>query len=236
MRKDLATIGSTILFRGFEEPEIQQALSCLGGTVREFMRKEVIFRPGDILDSAGIILQGQVLLCKESVEGVRFIFSELGSGEIVGETALRAAREESGYEAVAGTECRILFIQIHKIVRPGGHTCSLRARIIENMLALLLENNRTIYQKLDLVSHKSLRARILHYLTLQARKNNAPQFVIPFSRNDLADYLTVDRSALSRELQRMAVEGLIRFSKNQFELLYPYGTEVLSRPRKLSNR
>lgn len=80
MRKDLATIGSTILFRGFEEPEIQQALSCLGGTVREFMRKEVIFRPGDILDSAGIILQGQVLLCKESMEGVRFIFSELGSG------------------------------------------------------------------------------------------------------------------------------------------------------------
>ncbi|MDF2939175.1 MAG: hypothetical protein K0Q90_4548 [Paenibacillaceae bacterium] len=89
------------------------------------------------------------------------------------------------------------------------------------MMALLLENNRAVYQKLDLVSHKSLRDRILHYLSLQARKNNAVQFEIPFSRSDLADYLTVDRSALSRELQRMAKDGLIRFSKSRFELLDP---------------
>lgn len=74
-------------------------------------------------------------------------------------------------------------------------------------------------QKLDLVSHKSLRERIIHYLSLQAQKNNSPVFEIPFSRNDLADYLTVDRSALSRELQRMAQDGLIRFTRNQFELL-----------------
>lgn len=86
------------------------------------------------------------------------------------------------------------------------------------MLALLLENNRSIYQKLDLVSHKSLRDRILHYLVLQTKKNSAC-FEIPFTRSDLADYLTVDRSALSRELQRMAQDGLIRFNRNQFELL-----------------
>lgn len=87
------------------------------------------------------------------------------------------------------------------------------------MLALLLENNRSMYQKLDLVSHKSLRERIIHYLSIQARKNNSPAFEIPFGRSDLADYLTVDRSALSRELQRMAQDGLIRFTRNQFELL-----------------
>ncbi|MNF04433.1 transcriptional regulator FixK [compost metagenome] len=83
----------------------------------------------------------------------------------------------------------------------------------------MLENNRSIYQKLDLVSHKSLRDRIIHYLTLQAKKNNAAEFEISFTRSDLADYLTVDRSALSRELQRMAQDGLIRFTKNRFELL-----------------
>lgn len=219
MQNYLKTISNTILFTGFTENEVQQALSCLDGTIKDFAKKEVIFRTDDVLDEVGIILHGQVLLCKENISGMRFIFSELGEGGILGETALRLARERSNYEAVAGVECKILFIKINKIVRPGQKTCHLRGRIIENILALLLENNRSIYQKLDLVSHKSLRARILHYLSLQAQKNNATVFEIPFSRSDLADYLTVDRSALSRELQRMAQEGYIRFSKNQFELL-----------------
>lgn len=219
MQNYLKTISSTILFKDFVGKEVEQALNCLEGTIKDFAKKEVIFRADDVLDEVGIILHGQVLLCKENISGMRFIFSELGEGEILGETALRLTREHSGYEAVAGVECKILFIKINKIVRPGQQTCHLRGRIIENMLALLLENNRSIYQKLDLVSHKSLRDRILHYLSLQAKKNNAASFEIPFSRSDLADYLTVDRSALSRELQRMAQEGYIRFSKNRFELL-----------------
>lgn len=219
MQKYFNIISSTILFKGFTDQEVHQALSCLEGSIRDFNKKEIIFRKEDVLDAVGIILHGQVLLCKENVSGMRFIFSELVDGDIVGETAMRLTREHSGYEAIAGSECKILFIKMNKIVRPYEQTCHLRGRIIENLLTLLLENNRLIYQKLDLVSHKSLRDRIMHYLTLEAKKNNATSFTIPFSRSDLADYLTVDRSALSRELQRMAQEGLIRFSKNQFELL-----------------
>ncbi len=221
MQKNFKTISGTTLFKGFAESEVQTALNCLGGTIRSFVRKDIIFRADEVLDEAGIILQGQVLLCRENISGMRSIFSVLGQGGIMGETALGLVREHSGYEAVAGSDCSILFIQMNKIVRPGRPTCHLRGRVIENMMALLLENNRTIYQKLDLVSHKSLRDRILHYLSLQARKNNNVSFEIPFSRSDLADYLTVDRSALSRELQRMAKEGLIRFSKSSFELLDP---------------
>lgn len=219
MQKYFNIISNTILFKGFADEEVHQALSCLEGSIRDFDKKEVVFRKEDVLDGVGIILYGQVLLCKENVSGMRFIFSELGDGDIVGETAMRLTREHSGYEAIAGSECKILFIKMNKIVRPYEQTCHLRGRIIENLLTLLLENNRLIYQKLDLVSHKSLRDRIMHYLTLEAKKNNAASFTIPFSRSDLADYLTVDRSALSRELQRMSQEGLIRFSKNQFELL-----------------
>ncbi|MNO57458.1 transcriptional regulator FixK [compost metagenome] len=219
MQQYMDKIQNTILFKGFLISEVQQALRCLQGTIKDYARKEIIFKQENCLDSAGIILQGNVLLCKDNNAGNRFIFSELVSGEIVGETALRPEQEPSGYEAVAGSECRILFIKINKIIRPGQMTCHLRGRIIENMLTLLLENNRSVYQKLDLVSHKSLRERILHYLHLQAKKNNSPVFGIPFSRNDLADYLNADRSALSRELQRMARDGLIAFSRNQFELL-----------------
>ncbi|WNS45599.1 Crp/Fnr family transcriptional regulator [Paenibacillus sp. MMS20-IR301] len=219
MQEYMDKIQNTVLFKGFGNNEVQQALGCLQGTIRDYAKKETIFKPDEYLDSAGIILEGSVLLCKDNSAGMRFIFSELTSGEILGETALRLQQEPSGYEAVAGAGCRILFIKIKQIVRPGQATCHLRGRIIENMLTLLLENNRSVYQKLDLVSHKSLRERILYYLHLQAKKNNSPSFEIPFSRNDLADYLTVDRSALSRELQRMAQDGLIAFNRNQFELL-----------------
>lgn len=219
MQEYMNKIQNTVLFKGFAVHEVQQALSCLQGTIRDFAKKEIIFEQDELLDSAGIILYGNVLLCKDNISGTRLIFSELKNGEIVGETALRLEREPSGYEAVAGSECRILFIRMNNIVRPGQATCHLRGRVIENMMALLLENNRAIYQKLDLVSHKSLRERVLHYLGLQAQKNNSTRFEIPFSRSDLADYLTVDRSALSRELQRMAQDGLIRFSRNHFELL-----------------
>lgn len=219
MQQDLNIIGKTALFRGFKGNEVLIAVNCLEGNVKEFAKKEVIFRSDEVLDAVGIILSGQVLLCKENISGMRLIFSELEAGDILGETALRTTREHSGYEAVAGAACRILFIRIHKIVRPGLQTCKLRGRIIENMMALLLENNRSMYHKLDIVSHKSLRDRIMHYLSLQAKKSNALAFDIPFSRSDLADYLNVDRSALSRELQRMAEDGLIRFAKNHFELL-----------------
>lgn len=212
-------IGSSRLFSGFSRDEMVRALSCLDGTIRHLDRKEILFREDDPLDSVGIILNGQVLLCKENAYGVRFIFSDLGEGEIVGETALRHSRESSGYEAMAGTDSSLLFLKINKIITPGQNTCSLRGRIIENLMALLLDNNRSMYQKLDLVSHKSLRERILHYLALQSKKHNSSSFEIPFSRSDLADYLSVDRSALSRELQRMAEAGLIRFSKNYFELI-----------------
>ncbi|WP_342565986.1 cyclic nucleotide-binding domain-containing protein [Paenibacillus sp. FSL R7-0345] len=107
------------------------------GTIRDYARKDVIFGQEELLDSAGIILYGNVLLFKENIAESRFIFSELGSGDILGETALRLEQEPSGYEAVAGSDCRSLFIRINRIIRPGRQTCQLRARIIENMMVLL---------------------------------------------------------------------------------------------------
>ncbi|MDF2939174.1 MAG: hypothetical protein K0Q90_4547 [Paenibacillaceae bacterium] len=118
MQNNFNIISGTTLFKGFSEKEVQAALNCLEGTIRDFAKKETIFRADEVLDEAGIILHGQVLLCKENISGMRSIFSELGQGEIMGETALGLAREHSGYEAVAGADCKILFIKMNKIVRP----------------------------------------------------------------------------------------------------------------------
>lgn len=103
MQEYMDKIRSTVLFKGFLEHEVLAALHCLQGTVKDYARKDVIFEQEALLDSAGIILYGNVLLCKENISGTRLIFSELESGDILGETALRLAQEPSGYEAVAGS-------------------------------------------------------------------------------------------------------------------------------------
>lgn len=213
----------TALFQGFSQDEIASALLCLEGTVQRYRKKGIIFHEEDPLRAVGIVLSGTVYLCKSDEEGGQAIFSEMLAGDIVGETALQSGRNQGGdgvsYSAYAAEDSEILFIQMDKIVRPMGEICALRSKVIENLLSLIVSNNRVLYRKLDLVAQKSLRQRILHYLELEAKRNASRSFSIPFSRADFADYLMADRSALSRELCRMADEGLIRFNRNRFELL-----------------
>lgn len=218
MKKLISILNKTVLFRGFSNEEIEKALACLKATAQTYSKKEVIFREDEPLRSVGIVLKGEVSLSKKDMHGMLAIFSVQSKGELLGETALQFGEEKSGYETLAIGECDILFIQMQQIVRPYLPTCPLRGKMIENLLSLIVVNNRSLYQKLGIVSHRSLRQRILHYLELEAKRNNSFSFKIPLSRTDLADYLTVDRSALSRELGRMEKEGLILFSRNQFQL------------------
>ncbi|MNO30093.1 cAMP-activated global transcriptional regulator CRP [compost metagenome] len=219
MKKYMDIFKEAPLFKHFTEQEIVQSLACLNGYSQTYRKKEIIFDKGERLYSIGIVLDGTLFLCKEDLSGMRFIFSELNAGEIVGEMALQYEPQPIDYEIVAATDCEVLFIRIEHIVRPDQVICSLRAKIIENLFTLLLQKNQELYHKLDIVAHKSLRGRIVHYLYLQANKNNSQIFTIPFSREDLAHYLSVDRSALSRELSRMKKDGLISYSRNTFQLI-----------------
>lgn len=117
------------------------------------------------------------------------------------------------FEIEAAVPCMILSIERDKILHPEKTTCILRQRIIENLFHLLLLNNQSLYQKIDLVAQKNLKEQLLYYLEVQAQKNNATHFSIPFSRQELAEYLGVDRSALSRELAKMKAERLIDYKK-----------------------
>ncbi|WP_036669542.1 Crp/Fnr family transcriptional regulator [Paenibacillus sp. HW567] len=209
----------TALFKGFSEQEIVQSLACLDGYSQAYRKKEIIINKEERLHSIGVVLRGTLFMCKEDPMGMRFIFSELNAGAIVGETALHAGQQQTGYEITAATDCEVLFIRIDQIVRPGQVICSLRARIIENLVSLILHKNQELYDKLDIVTHKNLRNKILYYLQQQAKKNNSPSFTIPFSREELAYYLGVDRSALSRELSRMKAEGFLTYSRNAFRVL-----------------
>ena len=219
MEKSIAILKNIDLYNGFSEEEILESIICLKGYTKKYQKREIIINKDDALPTIGIVLTGTIFLSSEDIAGSKFIFTELSVGEIVGETALQFTPTGIGYDVTAATDCEILFFQKENIVQPNKVICTLRARIIENLFALLLKKNQELYHKLDIVSHKNLRNKILHYLHLQSQKSDYHEFTIPFSREELADYLIVDRSALSRELSRMQVDGMIKYSRNTFQLL-----------------
>lgn len=233
MKNLLHMLSQTALFKGFTQEEVASALLCLDGKVKEFARKQKICDGHEPLTAVGLLLSGFAYVSKETEIGGQVIYYEASEGDIIGEASLLAASalhegEDAGEEdgayglnVIAADACEILFIETKSITRAGqqGNICALRGKIIENLLGLIVASNKGLHRKLDLVSHRSLRSRIMHYLQLQARRQRSKSFQIPFSRADFADYLLVDRSALSRELCRMAEDGLITFSRNRFELL-----------------
>lgn len=231
MNNLLNLLSETALFKGFAKEEITSALLCLDGKVKSYVRKQKICDANEPLKAVGLILSGLVYVSKENEAGGQAIHYEAGAGDIIGEASLLAAsaldKEENdgeyGVSINAAEDCEILFIETRSITQANeqGSVCEVRGKVIENLLALIVASNKGLQRKLDLVSHRSLRSRIMHYLQLQARRQRSLSFKIPFSRADFADYLMVDRSALSRELCRMADEGLIAFSRNRFELLEP---------------
>ncbi len=216
MDAHLPLLYSSVLFRNFSREEVDHVLNCLKGEVRTYGRRELIFSQGQKMDAVGVVLEGQVLHVMDNENGARTIVSEHGVGDVIGEIALQGELLQGYYEAGLGTSCSVLMLKIEKIIRADKTTCRMRGRVIENIMGLILANNRRLSQKLDLVSYKSLRERTLHFLSTYAKRMNSRSFEIPFSRTDMADYLLVDRSALSRELQRMKSDGLIDFQGNTF--------------------
>ncbi|MBL1229261.1 Crp/Fnr family transcriptional regulator [Enterococcus sp. BWB1-3] len=219
MEKYLPLIQHSVFFNGFTLEETQTALNCLQGQTILYAKKDTLFYPDTVFHSIGILLEGSVYLSKTNIHGERQIFAELSAGELFGENCLWEKNTINKFEVEAAASCIVLYIERDKILHPEKTTCPLRQRIIENLFQLLLSNNQSLYQKIDLASQKNLREQLLYYLQLQSRKNNSSQFDISFSRQELADYLGVDRSALSRELGRMKTDGLIDYKKNSFTLI-----------------
>ena len=208
------------LFKGFSLTEVPSALQCLQAFSRQYEKGECVLDVEQDLDAAGILLEGTAYIHKDSDLGTRNLVVELGPGDMFGEAAVCAGVRKSPFRVLSATFCEVLYIRMDRVVRPALPVCPFRSRLVENLLRWISQKNLDLNEKLDTLSHRSLRDRIKSYLSRQARINGSSEFAIPFSRNDLADYLNVDRSALSRELCRMKKEGLIEFEKNRFFLSY----------------
>lgn len=219
MLKDLTVLQQTAIFKGLSSDEIQIALSCLD--VQNKVMKKTSMNEEHFGEFIGIVLTGTLYLNKDDYNGDRQILTILKPGNMFGEQSLHTsgAGHAYNYSIYAAEDSEVLFLRTKSIMNNEQPICSLRGKMIENLFTLMINNNHILHHKLNIVSHRTLRQRVLHYLEMQSGITGTDTFSIPFSRTELADYLNVDRSALSRELANMKRNGLIEFTRNQFTLV-----------------
>lgn len=209
------------LFEGMVQENIQSVLHCIGYTVRTYNKGEFISLTSEQVKWVGIPLTGSVQVLKEDLWGDRVILASISQGQVFGETFACSRDTVSTVSFLSAETSQILFLPFHQLLTSCGRSCAFHHRLIENMVTLIAEKNFQLMEKIEIISKKSLRAKILTYLGQEARQNGSLRFEAPFGRVALAEYLGADRSALTRELHSMKADGLIEFHKNTFTLLQP---------------
>ena len=183
-------IPTSALFAGVGTHDLDSMMSCLSAKERNYKKNEFIFHTGDKVTQIGMVLEGTVHMMKEDVWGNVMILGEACPGDLFGEVYACA----------------------------GSNGCEFHSKIIRNLLSSIAERTLEMTRKVEHMSQRSLRDKVLSYLSSEAVRAGSKEFTIPFNRQQLAEYLSVDRSALSAELGKMRDEGMLEFWKNQFKL------------------
>lgn len=218
MKKQREILLDTPLFRGIAPQELEELLGCLQATERTFAKGSFVYVEGDKASHVGVVLAGQVQVLQEDYLGNRTILAEIGPGGLFAETFVCAGVPTMPVSVQAAVKTRVLLLNYGKILTSCSSACTFHARLVQNMLAVLAGKALALNRKLGHLSHRTMREKLLSYLGEQATIEGNSHFTIPFNRQQLADYLMVDRSALSAELSRMQAEGLVRYHKNEFHL------------------
>ena len=224
MIENFALLKRTKLFYGITENEMGAMLECLSAVKHSYQKGDYVFRRGERIASVAVLLEGRVHIQKVDYWGNQSILSEVSEGELFGEVYACLGGEEILNNAVAVKPSVVLFLDINRILTMCPSGCRFHERLVRNLLAVLASKNggtntaATIFAKLEHMSQRTTREKLLSYLSEQSLKKGSSSFDIPFSRQQLADFLSVDRSAMSNELCKMRDEGILQFDKNHFEL------------------
>ena len=196
--------------------EVQTALEALCAHERRYARGETLLRAGETTDSMGLVLEGSVTIKSDDVWGNRTIRSHVGPGQFFAETYAFLREAVLLVDVCANENCRILFFRIGALRGPTGRADPWLLRLTTNLLVISSHKNLVLSERSFHTAPRTIRARLLAYLHTVSVQTRSAEFDIPFDRQQLADYLNIDRTALSRELGRMQDEGLITFRKNHF--------------------
>ena len=218
MEEFLSTTRSAPLFSGVSEAELTAMLACLKAEKKDFPKEAFVLRAGDTAESIGLVLTGTVLVIQEDIWGNRNILSKAGPGQTFAAAYACAPGSRLNVSVVAETPVTVLFLNVKRILTVCPSACSYHNRIIRNLLGELAGKNLQFSEKLTHVGQRSTRSKIMSYLSAEAQRLGTYELDIPFSRQQLADYLGVERSGLSQELGKMKKDGLLDYRKSHFVL------------------
>lgn len=205
------------LMQGLNEQEISLILNCLQAKIKKYEKGETIFQEGEKIEEIGIIFSGTVTVQRNDYWGNRSIVALLGEMDVFGET-FACLNQASDVQVIAEEASEILFLQVNRVLTTCSSSCQFHNRLIRNLLEICARKNYQMNVKVDILSQKTTREKLLTFLSRQAIYLGKQQFEIPFNRQQLADYLSVDRSAMTVELGKLKREGIIDFQKNVFTL------------------
>lgn len=219
MKKYVSILKRTQLFAGVGDDEIISMLSCLNARLSNFKKGEYVLRQGEHLSDIIVLVEGSLHVQKDDYWGNRSLLNQIDVGEMFGEAYV--APESGGVlnDVVAVNDSAVILFDVRRILTTCPTACRFHSMVVKNMFFAISEKNRKLVQKLGHMSKRSTREKLISYLSEEAKRSNSSNFTIPFNRQQLADFLSVDRSAMSNELCKMRDEGLIQFEKNQFNLL-----------------
>lgn len=216
---DYIFLSNTILFRGALPEEIQTMLDCLGAEKRTYQRGEVVYHAGDSTNFMGLVLSGSVSIENDDVWGNKSILDKVGPGQVFAESYACVPGEPLMVSVVAADAVEILFLDISRVLRICSNACGFHSRLVGNLLFISSQKNLNLSRRIFHTSSKSIRGRLLSYLSFQATQHGSRDFEISFNRQQLADYLSVDRSAMSNELSKMQRDGLLKVDRSHFTLI-----------------
>ena len=207
------------LFAGIRKEDMAGMLDCIGYHIRSYEKGAIIAFEEETINHVGVVLSGKVDMVKEDLWGNRTMLVRMGKDEVFGETFACGEDAMSMVTFAAAERTQVLFLSFSRVMHTCSHACAFHQTLIENMVRIIARKNRELMRKVEVVSKRSLREKILAYLSIQAQQQGKKTFEIPLGRLEWAQYLCVDRSALTRELAKMQEEGILDYHRNTFKLL-----------------
>ena len=211
-------LSNTQLFRGLEEAEITSLLGCLNATTRSFQKGEVILSEGNITENIGILLSGLAVISCNDIWGNTSILGHVAPGSVFAEVYACIPGEPMLVTVSAAEDTSILFMNVGRVLTTCTNACPFHTRLVRNLLTVCAHRNLQLSQRIQHTSSKSIRGWLMSYFSECAKRAGSNSFLIPYNRQQLADYLNVDRSTMCNELSKMQKDGIIEYSKNQFLL------------------
>jgi len=210
---------STPLFGGIKPEELKTMLGCIGYHIAAYKKGEIIAFEAENIKHIGIVISGAVDMIKEDLWGNKTMLVRMRKNELFGETFACGEDNLSVVTFLVSEEAKILFLPFDRVIHSCTMACVFHHRLIENMVHIIANKNRDLMRKVEIISKRTLREKILAYLSIQAQIQESRYFEIPLGRVELAEYLCADRSALTRELAKMKDEGMIDYDRNCFRML-----------------